>query len=167
MAPVAAYAMDEGGGGTVADGTGNGNTGTLSGTSWTDGQYGGGLDFNGTSSQVMVPHAASLVLGGELTISAWVRPRSLGNYNTIVSKGTGALNYWFDIVGSEINTGFYSAGFREFQTNGANLQTATWYYLAYTYNDVTDTVAVYVNGALQNTFTTTNAIPASLECPVP
>jgi hypothetical protein len=57
---VAAYSFGEGAGTTVADATGNGNTGTVTSTAWAPGKYGTALTFNGTSSIVRVPSSASL-----------------------------------------------------------------------------------------------------------
>src|SRR2546425_10856515 len=50
----AAYGFSEGAGPTVADQSGNNNTGTLgSGVTWTaEGKYGSALVFNGTSGRV-------------------------------------------------------------------------------------------------------------------
>src|SRR5207244_11752742 len=52
---VAAYGFNEGSGTTVADASGNGNTGTVANTAWsTSGKYGKALSFNGTSSWVTI-----------------------------------------------------------------------------------------------------------------
>ena len=60
---MAAYAFDEGSGTTVADASGNGNTGTIANATWaTTGKYGKALPFNGTSARVTIPDAASLHL---------------------------------------------------------------------------------------------------------
>src|SRR2546430_8469288 len=60
---VAAYAFNEGSGTTVADASGNGNTGTLNGATWTTaGRYGSALVFDGTSTSVTVADGASLRL---------------------------------------------------------------------------------------------------------
>src|SRR5437762_900538 len=60
---VAAYAFNEGAGTTVIDASGNNNTGTLSGATWTSaGRYGNALVFNGTNARVTVANAASLRL---------------------------------------------------------------------------------------------------------
>ena len=72
---VAAYAFNEGAGTTVADVSGNSNTGMISGATWTAaGRYGGALVFNGTSAVVTVPNAASLQLTTGMTLEAWVYP---------------------------------------------------------------------------------------------
>jgi PKD repeat protein len=71
---IAAYSFDEGGGTTVADRSGNGNTGTLkNGPTWTTGKYGGALSFDGLNDYVAIPNSLSLdIAGKQLTISLWV-----------------------------------------------------------------------------------------------
>src|SRR5207302_3857460 len=58
---VAAYGFNEGAGTTVADASGNGNTGSIDGATWTTaGRYGSALVFDGTSTSVTVADGASL-----------------------------------------------------------------------------------------------------------
>ncbi len=72
---VGAWGFSEGSGGTTADASGNGNTGTITGATWTaQGRYGNALSFNGTSNVVRVPSSASLNLTTGMTLSAWIRP---------------------------------------------------------------------------------------------
>src|SRR2546426_10249555 len=69
---VAAYSFNEGTGTTVADASGNGNAGTLSGTTWTNGgKYGSALVFNGTSARVTINNSASLQLTAGVELEAW------------------------------------------------------------------------------------------------
>jgi hypothetical protein len=59
--PVAAYSFNEGSGTTVADSSGNNNTGTLSGVTWTTaGKFSNALVFNGTTARVNIPNSPSL-----------------------------------------------------------------------------------------------------------
>ena len=84
---VAAYTFDEGAGTSVADGSGNGNVGTVTGASWTRGRYGHALNFDGADDTVRVPPSTSLDLGSELTLSAWIRPTaSQDGWRTIVYR---------------------------------------------------------------------------------
>ena len=84
---VAAYAFDEGAGASVADGSGNGNGGTVTGATWTRGRYGSALRFDGSDDLVRVPSSASLDVGSELTLSAWIRPAaSQGGWRTIIYR---------------------------------------------------------------------------------
>jgi hypothetical protein len=65
---VAAYAFDEAAGNTLSDASGNGNTGTISGATWTSGRYSYGLAFNGSSARVNVQDAPSLDLTSAMTL---------------------------------------------------------------------------------------------------
>src|SRR5262245_2351202 len=68
---VAAYSFNEGGGTTVSDATGKGNTGTIASATWTtSGRYGSALSFNGTSALVTIPDAPALRLTNAMTLEA-------------------------------------------------------------------------------------------------
>ena len=94
--PVAAYSFDEGSGTTVADASGNGNNGTVSNTTWTtSGKYGKALVFNGSSSLVTIPDAASLHLSSGMTLEAWVNPSTVNaNWRDVIYKGND--NYYLE-----------------------------------------------------------------------
>ena len=85
---VAAYAFNEGSGSTVADLSGNGNVGTLSGASWTTaGKFGSALAFNGSSARVRVEDSASLDVTSAMTLEAWVYPAaSQSGWRAVVQK---------------------------------------------------------------------------------
>ena len=84
---VAAYAFDEGAGASVADGSGNGNVGTVTGATWTRGRYGKALRFDGADDIVRVPPSSSLDVASELTLSAWIRPTaSQSGWRTIIYR---------------------------------------------------------------------------------
>jgi hypothetical protein len=84
---VGAWSFDEGSGTTIADASGHGNAGALTGAEWTKGKHGFALSFDGRKSFVKVPHASALRFARGMTIDAWVRPAALdGGWRTIVSK---------------------------------------------------------------------------------
>jgi hypothetical protein len=87
--PVGVWQLDEGHGTTVADSSGNGNNGVLSGgASWVDGVFGPGLAFDGHSGQIKVNDNAALEPAKTLTVSAWVKNDGTpGTYRYIVAKG--------------------------------------------------------------------------------
>jgi hypothetical protein len=94
---VAAYGFNEGAGPTVADASGNGNTGTISGATWTPaGRYGAALSFNGTNNLVAIPGSASLNVSTAMTLSAWIQP-------------TAAQSGWRTIMQREVNAYFLNA----------------------------------------------------------
>ncbi|HEX8919947.1 MAG TPA: LamG-like jellyroll fold domain-containing protein [Pyrinomonadaceae bacterium] len=79
LSMVAQWKFDEGSGTTVADATGNGNTGALvSGPTWSAGKVGSGsLSFDGVDDRVTVAANSTLLdVGNNFTISFWAYPRS-------------------------------------------------------------------------------------------
>src|ERR1044071_5049842 len=84
---VAAYSFDEGSGTTVTDSSGFGNTGTISGASWSSqGRFGNALDFNG-GSWVTVGDSDSLDLTNGMTLEAWVYPTNAPDtWTTVMTK---------------------------------------------------------------------------------
>ena len=84
---VAAYGFSEGEGTTVVDASGNSNTGTIDGPSWTSiGRFGSALTYDG-KGWVTVEDAASLDLGSGMTVEAWVFPTMTpGTWTTIAGE---------------------------------------------------------------------------------
>ena len=87
---VAAYAFNEGSGATVADASGNGNTGTIANAVWTKaGKFGNALVFDGTSSLVTIPDSSSLHLKSAMTLEAWVNPSiAVVAQRDVIAKGS-------------------------------------------------------------------------------
>jgi hypothetical protein len=86
---VGHWPLSEGTGASVADTSGSGNPGALSGgVAWSSGRSGPALSFDGTDGQVTVADSAALEPATALTVSAWVNsPASPGGYRYIVAKG--------------------------------------------------------------------------------
>jgi hypothetical protein len=88
---AAGYAFDDGSGATARDASGNGNTGSVGGATWTAGRHGGALRFDGTGATVRIPPAPSLNLTSAMTLSAWVRPDAWQHgWRTIIQRQTAA-----------------------------------------------------------------------------
>jgi fibronectin type 3 domain-containing protein len=147
---VAYYTFNEGSGTSVNDSSGNGNTGTISGATWTTGKYGGALSFNGRFSTVIIPDSASLRLSSGMTLEAWVFPtRTINGWEDVVYKDT---DIYF-LEGGSTGSQSPPATGGTFVTNGnvpmrgtSALPVNTWTHLAATYDG--KTLLLYVNGVV-------------------
>jgi fibronectin type 3 domain-containing protein len=146
---VASYGFDEASGGSAVDGSGNGNTGTISGaTRTTSGKNAGALSFDGTNDLVTVPDAAALDLTGGMTLEAWVNPNRIsGSWRTVLLKEQpGGMSYALYAAGSGgLPGGYIVSGGDEFSALGpSTLPLNAWTHLAATYDG--STLRTYVNG---------------------
>jgi hypothetical protein len=157
---VAAFSFNEGAGTTVADASGTGNNGTISGATWSaQGRFGSALSFNGTSGWVTVPDSATLDLTTRFTIEAWVNPASVTGWRTVALKEASTrLAYGlYSVNGSSRPSGWAQVGNSDYFVNGtAALAANTWTHLASTYDGTT--LRMFVNG----TQVATAAGPSSL-----
>src|SRR6267378_538550 len=167
---VGAYSFNEGSGTTVADASGNGNTGTNVSTVWTaTGKYGGGLSFNGTSSYVDLGNRPMLQMTGSMTLSAWVlataNPVDDGQIIAKSDSGSGKAGWQFK---TSPDTGPHTFAIAV-SANGSSVVQRysktvralnTWYHVAGVYNASARTLNIYVNGVLDNG-TLIGTIPAS------
>ena len=164
---VAAYGFDEGSGTTTADRSGNGNTGTVSNTTWAGasaGKFGNALSFNGTNAWVSVNSSSSLNLTTGMTAEAWVNPTALGNaWRTVLLKEqTGNLVYDLYANGSggtKVPSTEVYVGGAKIVSAAASLATGTWTHLAATFDG--STLRLYVNGTQVSQLAVSGSIATS------
>jgi hypothetical protein len=150
------WKMDEGSGNRLLDSSGNGNDATFvsssSGVTWVQGQNNLAVRTNGALNRyAAVPHNASLDITQEITVSAWIRPNTVGR-RQILSKG--------GPDGFELGT--FESGKIEFRINRESNGTAyrlfsvvdypsdgnTWMHVAVTFDGAAS--RIYINGVPDN-----------------
>jgi hypothetical protein len=172
---LAAYLnLNETGGVTAADSSGNGNNATLQNapgdnSQWTAGRLGGAVRFNfgGVANQYLtIPDATSLNFGtaNAVTLSAWVigataQPAGGG----VICKGTGGGNEQYNL---DVNGGKFRFFIRN-SAGAANPVTSTigpsgsFQHVTAVYDGTAKTLRIYINGQLN--VSSTNAANSSLK----
>lgn len=152
-----AYGFEDGSGTTVDDITGNGHDATLTGgPAWVpDGRHGKALSFDGLDDLGTIADPGSVGLSGPHTISAWVRPRTLRSWQTVVLH---------EKPGSFNNALYATNGGSQGKINGwvgddglyaPPIVTDRWTHLALTFDGTT--ARLYVDGSVAATRVTAAA----------
>jgi len=162
---VGYWSFEEGSGTKAGDMSGNGNNGTLSGSTlptWTDGKRGKALSFNGTSDYVDLGNGSSLnfASGQGFSFSAWVKTSD--NYGQIVSfrnsvSGDPVIDLSIGENGLSANAGHFlplmryddlsgSVGF----TSTTDIADNTWHFVSFVYNPSTQKIYAYVDNSSWN-----------------
>lgn len=145
---VGYWKFDEGSGATVADSSGNGNTGTLvNSPSWTTGKVGGALQFNGSTNYVNAGNASNLdVAGGDFTAGVWINTQTTAKkfflQKADLNDGWNlGINMNADIFLELRDSSSASGTTASFPTA---IATNTWYYVAVVKSGTN--ITVYKNG---------------------
>ncbi|MFZ2886447.1 MAG: LamG domain-containing protein, partial [Minisyncoccia bacterium] len=150
----------------ATDFSGRGNHGTLGGSppaTWVSGKRGAALSFDNSDDNVnMGTTPASLNLTGDLTISAWIKPTSLGGGSAgrIVDNGTGSVNGYIFRLGSSNNLAFEGSTGSP-ASNASSITLGVWQHVAVSFSGTTATF--YVNGVAAGSGSTDPATATSLE----
>lgn len=154
------WPLDNGSGTSATDASTNGNTGTLTnGPTWTTGQIGSAVDFDGTDDSVNIGTDSSLVFTTVETVSAWVYMDALpgsGTTGTIFYKySSGDSNYYYSLGifnnAGPIKVRFSTGGGGAATDSTSSVSAGQWYHIVATFNR--PTVSIYINGILDKTGT--------------
>ncbi len=153
--------------GNANDESGNGNNGTVNGATLTSDRFGNSnstYSFSG-SDFITVPDNNMLDLTNNFSISTWFNAFSFpgnsfgGPINLILCKrqnvpsniidGFGGFGVWESNGNHIVSTQSYpNAGTQNYASSSYNIQDSVWYNYVVTYDDNTDTLKYYLNGAL-------------------
>lgn len=154
---IAHWTFDEGSGTTARDSSGRGHTGTLvHGPTWVAGPVGGALNFDGVDDYVEIAHPNDFNFGkADFTIALWVQRTAFGvrgGGDEMVSKcarsswQSGCKELYFEdddtVVFNSFDTGFVASK--------RTLQDTRWHHVAVTFVDSSNTVRLFIDGALDN-----------------
>ncbi|MBC7982176.1 peptidoglycan-binding protein [Candidatus Parcubacteria bacterium] len=160
--------FDEGSGTSVADGSGNSNTGTFTNAfSWTTGKLGPNAIYLNSTDYVTVEHSSSLNISGNITIAAWIKPESNGSYQVIAGKPVnGSFHidpyYSYALQGRDLGAGFQpgfhisTGGVYQQAWSSESVTYGTWVYVVGVYNG--SNIKIYVNGVERGSTNKTGTI---------
>ena len=159
---VADWHFDEGSGNYSFDETGNNNTISIADNEndqWTSGKYGQGLEFDGSDDFASINNTQSF--SPSFTVEAWINPKQYyGYHNDIVSKRDSEL--WTLTVGGPSMDAQYQNKLMLLRGGDPiiysldDIPLDSWTFVTLTFDDASDSVALYVNGSDSSNSSTTS-----------
>jgi len=142
------WLLDEGGGDTAEDSSGNGNDGEIFAAEWDEGRFGKALKFDGVSSYVNCGMDLSLDITDNLTIVAWIKEdgEQIGWPRVVARENPGAGHRQYALCYSnaqEIRAIADTEGGGFCDIIGPDLND-DWHHLAITYSD--QTMELFLDG---------------------
>ena len=152
--------MNEGSGTTLADASGTGHTGTLvNGPAWVAGQatYGQALSFDGVDDAVVGGQSRHLQLRHRRTLRSNCGPNAIcsgGSPRHLFSKCDNAtLEHRLQGTLFQCQQPADFGSFATGDTVSSTIADTNWHHIAVTFTDSTNTLQIYVDGALATTAT--------------
>jgi hypothetical protein len=165
--PVAEWNFEEGQGTSVADNSGNGNTGTWygSGAKWGPGKQGKGGVFNGSNDYVNVGTGSTIRITGTQTVEAWVKYTSSADVSVGCWASPTKYAWCLEAVSGKMywsvsNNG--GIGWTNQINSTGTYNDGHWHHISAVFNPST-AIQLYVDGSLAAS--STSSIPASLNDP--
>lgn len=166
---IAYWKFNELNGGAALDSSGNGRTGTLSGSSlptWTtSGKFGNGLSFGGSTSYVSASNP--FTSNADFTISVWVKPSAIntGSYQGFIGRQSGggswtyrAPSMWVAPSDGALHYDSYSAGGVRYANLISNMFTSADEWVLVTWVKSGTSYNIYRNGVI---FSANQSAPAT------
>jgi hypothetical protein len=153
--------LDESGGTSAGDTSGNANNGTLAnGPAWIAGQVGGALRFDGTNDSVNTADAPSLnPATSALTLAAWVYPENVTAGGMVISKGASAVQYQLRLLAGKVRFGVKAGGTGTYQEAPFTFANNAWYHVSGAYDGAN--MRIYVDGTMIGVAAKSGALAAT------
>jgi hypothetical protein len=136
--------------GNANDISGNGNNGTVTGATLTTDRFGNtnsAYSFDDNSDYINCGNSSTVNITGSITLSAWINATNFNTENGIISKMGG-----YDLITSANNTIPPLDKIRWLEVGGFlftnPIQQGTWLHIVATFDLITQTKKVYINGTL-------------------
>ena len=147
---VGIWLFDEGKGGVAADTSGNGNDGAITGAKWTEGKFGGALEFE-PPQVVTVEASDSLNFKDQMTIATWVYMNKGVSDTAIRRNGSYLLEV--QSGGERVPGGYVfgiwsGGGFTGGVWGKTVVEPEKWYHIVGLYDG--SEMKLYVNGTLES-----------------
>ncbi len=158
---VAYWKLNETSGIIASDSSGNGNDGTLVGNAnWTAGRIcGGALDLDGNGDYVKTANTTTGLnfAPGSFSVSGWIYPRQVtGGWRTILEYDRDNIDknrfgLWLNSEGK-----FHFRVGRDTKNSNQILTSNQWYLLTATYDSISKTMSLYIDGQFDSSGTHSN-----------
>lgn len=154
---VGHWKLDEGGGTTAQDSSGNGNNGTLQGAPvWVAGVLGRALQFNGSNS-VNCGDASKLAFTQGFSLACWVNPGDFTGDHAFAGRSAANVGYAFKSNSNHLR--FTTPGILDYDGNNSILKLNTWQHVAVTVTpNKAQGLTFYINGVATDTINSTNLV---------
>jgi hypothetical protein len=149
-----------GSGTTWTDLSGGGNNGTLTNGPTYSSANGGSIVFDGSNDCIVVNSNASILSSTAYTKIAWFNTNNLSASNNIISGGNSGQHAFWLSSSNKLYSGHNSSWSTVISTT--TISANTWYCGAVTFN-TTSGWNLYLNGALENTNSSTTAFTGNGE----
>lgn len=163
---LAWWKLDDGSGSSATDASGNSHTMTLTNSpTWTTGEIGGALSFNGTNNTASAGNVAALGGLSAITVTGWIKTTSNVETHLADKSGCGggvsggSWELGEDASGLDPGIAYfaiYPAGHGAalaYNASGTVINDGKWHFVAGTWDGLN--IDVYVDGVLQDAETTT------------
>lgn len=139
--------------GNLTDSSGNGLTGTATGTTVVAGKFGNARSFNGTTDVITVSDNSVIKPTSEMTVGMWCNVITLSQINCAATKHSTTTNNGYAMFLNSDNKFYFQLGdgttWAVYQAVSAAISATGWYHVVGTHN--ANSTNIYVNGAASGT----------------